>query len=67
MNKYNIGDTVYYLDGRKGIKSGKVAGMKEEYDTINYWIGGNNEETIIEDELYSTVDELIEWLKTTVK
>jgi hypothetical protein len=66
MNKYNIEDTVYYVN-MYGIKKGKITGYHKFYDGDRYSIDHHHMYDHKEDMLYPTVEELIEWLKTTVK
>lgn len=72
MNKYNIGDTVYYTTGN-GIRSGEIYSIEKASDVKEiavysvYPNYSDNPNPLYQRLLHKTVDELIEWLKTTVK
>lgn len=72
MNKYNIGDTVYYVTGT-GIRKGEVHSIEQASDVkevVIYTVYPNysdNPSPLYQRLLHKTVDGLIEWLRTTVK
>lgn len=70
MNKYNKGDTVYYIGRDKTITKGKITHILNEADNkeVMYQIHEKDWTSWgLESNIYPTVDELIEWLRTTVK